>query len=269
MSSSWFDYLYAWHLVCSIRHVHVLTMPPATLMSDCFQVLTVSCWCKLWFRNFYYICSLMKALHLTNKPCNCLRLFSKHSCSGTVLWFFFHCCLWYLTHVDTVMRHAGMNGLNFCMVEGENCRLYGPVIKWNKFFIIFDIAVFCLLKYCLVSSFVNHHCFLQDGCSIFQFTVCVFGSLIRFLMLILTFYTLIHMDWKYLNFCSKFVSYLWRILKASWFQEVDDFNVSWFFAYWKLQIVLFVSDFDVAGKCRAGLRQPCSWHLCKYAIYYA
>lgn len=93
-------------------------------MSDCFQVLTVSCWCKLWFRIFYYICSLMKALHLTNEPCNCLRLFSKHSCSGTVLWFFFHCCLWYLTHVDTVMRYAGMNGLNFCMVEGENCRLY-------------------------------------------------------------------------------------------------------------------------------------------------
>jgi hypothetical protein len=42
-----------------------------------------------------------------------------------VFWFSVHCFLLHFTHTWFHLRYTGLNGLDLCVVECKNCRLYG------------------------------------------------------------------------------------------------------------------------------------------------
>lgn len=81
-------------------------------------------------------------------------------------------------------------------------------------------------------------------------------------------YIHMHTDWKYLNFCSKLKVSLENLTR---FMSIR----SWCLICWLIFCTLKIVEccncfwFWCSRKSRTGIGQPCLWHLCKYAIYYA
>lgn len=133
------------------------------------------------------------------------------------------------------MRYGDMNGLNLCIVEGENCKLYGPVIMWNNCHCIQHIcSAFWAIAYCVLLWTVTP--LLHERWMIyFSANNLCFWLFDKPLYVDTYIYTHMHMDWKYLNFSSK--------LKVS-LENLTRFMIirSWWLLFWLVFLIMKIAE---------------------------
>lgn len=210
---------------------------------------------KFWFLIFYYISYLMNALCIifNTWTLQMVKVVSEAFLFWDVFWLSVHCFLLHLTNPWFHLRYTGMNGLDLCVVECKNRRLYG--LTWFFFFrhrsvpplgaiastLLCQLLIYLSVNNLLIWLFatpLNVNCYIcthSHGLEVFKFMK------VRLLIL---------RSWWLLSYVGCYGFCIVMSHSENWWLL---FNCFWFSFSNK--------------KTQAALGRPCLWHLCKYATF--